>query len=70
MKSREIGRTLLDRAIASRQLRSDLNIEAVLDLLYAPLYFRLLIGHGPLDAHFTDAIIDAALGGLKRRRRI
>jgi hypothetical protein len=41
-----------------------------LDLLYAPLYFRLLIGHGPLDAHFTDAIIDAALGGLKRRRRI
>ncbi len=69
MKSREIGRTLLDRAIASRQLRSDLDIEAALDLLYAPLYFRLLIGHGPLDAHFTDAIIDAALGGLKRRRR-
>ena len=70
MKSREIGRTLLERAIASRDLRRDLDIEAALDLLYAPLYFRLLIGHGPLDAHFTDAIIDAAVNGLKRRRRI
>ena len=69
MKSREIGRALLERAIATRQLRNDLDIEAVLDLLYAPLYFRLLIGHGPLDAHFTDAIIDAAINGLKARRR-
>ncbi|MGA7869634.1 MAG: TetR/AcrR family transcriptional regulator [Candidatus Binatus sp.] len=69
MKSREDGRALLERAIASRQLRSDLDIEAALDLLYAPLYFRLLIGHGLLDANFTDAIVDAALNGLKRRRR-
>jgi len=48
-------------------LRSDLDIEAALDLLYAPLYFRLLIGHGPLNTRFTDAIIDAALNGLKGR---
>jgi AcrR family transcriptional regulator len=68
MRSREDGRALLERAIASRQLRGDLDIEAALDLLYAPLYFRLLIGHGPLDAHFIDAIVDAALNGLRRRR--
>lgn len=45
------------------------DIEAVLDLVYAPLYFRLLIGHGPLDDSFTDRILDLALDGLRRRPR-
>jgi hypothetical protein len=39
-----------------------------LDLIYAPLFFRLLIGHGPLDKAYADAILDAALKGLKVRR--
>jgi hypothetical protein len=34
--------------------------------IYAPHYFGLLIGHGPLDAAFTDALLDTALEGLSR----
>jgi len=67
-KSREEGRMLLAAAIAARELRKDTDIETALDLIYAPLYFRLLIGHGPLDAAFTDGILDMALKGLAPRR--
>jgi AcrR family transcriptional regulator len=65
---REEGRAILRVAIAAGELRADIDIEAALDLIYAPLYFRLLIGHGALDADFTDAILDTALKGLKARR--
>ncbi len=65
MKSREIGRALLAAAVAARQLRADIDFDVTLDLIYAPLYFRLLIGHGPLDAGFTDAVLDTALKGLR-----
>ncbi len=67
IKSREEGRAMLTLAIASRELRKDVDLEVALDLIYAPLYFRLLIGHGPLDAAFTDAVLDTALNGLKPR---
>ena len=30
-----------------------------------PLYVRLLIGHGPLDPAFTDAVLDLAVEGLR-----
>ena len=64
MRSRETGRALLQRAIAEGTVRVDADLEVALDLVYAPLFFRLLIGHGPLDRAFTDALLDAALEGL------
>ena len=67
LKSREEGRALLLRAVAEGDVRNDVDWEVALDLIYAPLYFRLLIGHGPLDGSFTDAILDLALAGLSSR---
>jgi len=64
MTSRESGRALLSRAIAEGAVWADADLEVALDLIYAPLYFRLLIGHGPLDSGFTDALLDLALEGL------
>ena len=68
LNSREEGRMWLAAAIGARELRKDVDIEAALDLIYAPLYFRLLIGHGPLDAAFTDGLLELALKGLAARR--
>ena len=65
MRSRETGRALLLRATAEGQVRADADLEVALDLIYAPLYFRLLIGHGRLDRAFTDALLDLALGGMR-----
>lgn len=69
MTSREEGRLLLSAAVQSGALRADLDLEAALDLIYAPLYFRLLIGHGPLDGAFTDAVLENALDGLRARKK-
>jgi AcrR family transcriptional regulator len=66
LKSRADGRKLLERAVAAKDLRTDLDYEVALDLIYAPLYFRLLIGHGALDAAFTDAVVKHALTGMAR----
>ena len=55
--SRADGRALLERAIAAGELRADLDLEVTLDLVYGPLYYRLLVGHAPLDRRFTDALL-------------
>ena len=58
--SRADGRALLERAIRAGELRADLDLEVTLDLVYGPLYYRLLVGHAPLDRRFTDALLDQA----------
>ena len=68
LRRREEGRSLINLAVAAGELDEPTEIEAVLDLIYAPLYFRLLIGHGPLDESYTDAILDLALNGLRPGR--
>lgn len=40
------------------ELRPDLDVETVIDLLYAPLWFRLLIGHEPLSRRAADRLLD------------
>ena len=48
-------------------MRKDLDAPVVTELLYAPIYFRLLFQSGPLDAKATDSIMQAALEGLAAR---
>ena len=62
------GRALLEQAIRQGEVRSDLDAEVALDLLYGPLFFRLLLGHAPLDASFTDEVLSHVLRGLARRK--
>ena len=56
---------LLERAAAAGELRTGLDLEVTLDLIYGPLYYRLLVGHAPLDPGFTDALLDQVLQGLQ-----
>jgi AcrR family transcriptional regulator len=62
------GKTLLEQAIAERSVRRDVDLEVALDLLYGPLFFRLLMGHAPLDERFLERVLDEALRGLAPRR--
>jgi AcrR family transcriptional regulator len=67
LKCREEGRAILERAIIERQVRSDLKIEIALDMIYGPLFYRLLVGHAPLDSEFSRDLVAAALEGLEAR---
>ncbi len=51
---RQFGHRLLDRAIARNELRADLDKELALDLLFAPLYSRLIVR----GKNFTKAELD------------
>lgn len=64
---RDEGREVLSRAIERGEVRADLDLEVALDLIYGPLYHRLLQGHLPLDEAFVRAAIDMALAGIRSR---
>lgn len=59
---------LLERAMQNREVRGDLDVEVAPDLLYGSLFFRLLMGHAPLDEAFVDGALDQALQGMHARR--
>jgi AcrR family transcriptional regulator len=61
---REEGRSLLERAIEAGQIRGGISTELVLDLIYGPIFYRLTMGHAPLDAHFADRLLDQVLEGI------
>jgi hypothetical protein len=42
-------------------LRADVDPRGAFDLVFAPLLYRLLMGHAPLDEAAADAIVDLAL---------
>jgi len=50
------ARKLLSDAIPRGALRPDLDPDTILDLLYGPLYMRLLVKHGPLTESFVDQV--------------
>lgn len=58
------GKALLERAMQNREVRGDLDVDVALDLLYGSLFFRLLMGHAPLDEGFVDGVLDQALQGM------
>jgi AcrR family transcriptional regulator len=61
---RDEARAIFGRAIVRGEIPTDTKTEVAIDLLYGPLYHRLLHGHAPLDDQFVDDVIDMALRGI------
>lgn len=64
LKSRDTGRMLLQHAIESGNVKADLELETILDMLYGPIFFRLLAGHESLDASLGHEIVETLFGGI------
>ncbi len=62
---RDQGRAIFRRAIERGEIAADTKVEVALDLLYGPLYHRLLHGHAPLNDRFVRDVIDLALSGIQ-----
>ena len=60
------ARALLRQAMKRGELRADLDPDVVLDLLYGPLYLRLMLRHAPLDRMFVDTVFDTVSPVLQR----
>ncbi len=61
---REAVRTLLVRGVRRGELREGLNLEVVVDAIYGPMWYRLLVGHKPLDAEFADTLVRELFMGI------
>ncbi|MET3611726.1 AcrR family transcriptional regulator [Rhizobium aquaticum] len=66
LSSREAGRRLIGEAVTRGEIVSPVDIETVLDMIYAPVFYRLLVGHLPLDLQFADSLVARALALLVR----
>ena len=61
-------RKRLEAAQRDGQLRTDVDLEEVIELLYGPLYYRLLIRTRPITEDQPAAVLALAFGGLTPSR--
>ncbi len=61
---RAAARARLLAAVEHGELRTGLDLDVVMDILYGPVYYRLLTGHALLDDGLAAAVVAAALPGL------
>jgi AcrR family transcriptional regulator len=62
---RDQARMIFARAVARGEIPAETKVELAIDLLYGPLYHRLLHGHAPLDDQFVDDLVEMALRGIQ-----
>ena len=63
---RAVAADLIRRGVAEGELRADIDVEVTLDLLFAPVYYRLLLGHEPMTDAFATATVQYVMTGLRR----
>jgi AcrR family transcriptional regulator len=61
---RDQAREVFRRAIDRGEIPADTNTEVALDLIYGPLYHRLLHGHAPLNDQFVRDVADIVINGV------
>jgi AcrR family transcriptional regulator len=63
---RDQARDILGRAVARGEISARIETEAAIDMIYGPLYHRLLHGHEPLTDRFVADVVDMVLTGILR----
>jgi hypothetical protein len=59
-------RDILLKGIERGELASDVDIELIIDLVYGPMWYRLLNKHAPLNPRFAEQISEMISGKLTR----
>jgi AcrR family transcriptional regulator len=63
---RDAARVMWRRGVDRGEIREEVDAEVVLDLIYGPMVFRLLAGHGSLGDVECGAMVEVIFGGLRR----
>jgi len=66
MPRRRMAIAYFQQGIENGFLRSDVDPDTMIDMLYAPIYYRLQMGTGPLSDAYVDEIFEHAIKGLKK----
>jgi AcrR family transcriptional regulator len=62
---RDTARVMWERGVQRGEIRKDVDAEIVLDLIYGPMVFRLLTGHGSLAEREAESVVKAVFRGLR-----
>ncbi len=62
---RQVLRLIIQRDVLQGELRTDIDIEATLDMIYGCFWYRLLVGHAPLDNTDATTLVEQVLQGIK-----
>ena len=65
---REATRDQLVRARDRGEIVGDTDLELTLDLLYGPIYHRLLHGHAPLTERFAQDVINSVIAAISEKK--
>jgi hypothetical protein len=60
-------RRLVDKGIERGDLEPGPDYELIHDLLFGPIYYRLLLSGAPLDRGLAERIVDAVLPAIAAR---
>jgi AcrR family transcriptional regulator len=59
------GRVVLGAHQANGELPVDADLDLVMDMMYAPLYYNLLTGYRPISSTYAEAVTRAVLNGVR-----
>jgi hypothetical protein len=66
-KRRDAVRQMLDRGIVRGELDAQADLDLACDLIFGPMWYRLLLGHGKLDARFARQLTSTVLAAFAPR---
>ncbi|MGW4519656.1 TetR/AcrR family transcriptional regulator [Amycolatopsis sp. NPDC004378] len=61
---REVAEVMLRRAMTRGELPADLDLEMAMDVLAAPIYWRLVVRQAPAEPDYLDRLVEFALRAL------
>jgi hypothetical protein len=64
---RDATREILVRARDRGEIAANTDLDVTLDLLYGPIYHRLLHGHAPLTERFAQQVIDYVIAAISEK---
>ncbi len=64
---RKDAKLIFERAIAQGEIQNTINVDVVLDMLYGPVYFRILIYKKKVDVAFIDTLVDQVMISIDAR---
>ena len=60
-RNRDAARGLLERCVEAKLIDRPADIDLTLDLIFGPLFYRLLMGHAPITRSFVDDLLNAVI---------
>jgi AcrR family transcriptional regulator len=58
-------RRIVERGIERGELRPDIDVDLLHELLFGPVYYRLLLTGRPLERKFASQVVDAVLAAFR-----